>query len=239
MENTKQNDNVIARIPLTGGPKGGKTVIKEKLVEHVEKKYGYKMFIVPETATEFIKGRCIPPSFPKDNDPEKVKEFIKQIKAFQYIIWDLQLTKERDYDIFANAQERKAVIGYDRATVDNYGYLLMHLGNDGTFQEFMAERGLTLQDLYGRYDGVISLGTSAKLIDFNEPSEGDTTVRLEAGGDEAALVDYFVSKVWKDHPNYRRVEATPKFEDKIDATIREFDSIIDECKVKKLGTRPY
>ncbi len=234
----KNKDKVISRIPLTGGPKAGKTVIEEAVKEHVEDKYGLKVFFVPETATEFIRGGCIPLSRPDENDKKQMREFIKQIRKFQYIIWDLQRTKERDYDIFANAQPRESVIIYDRATIDNWGYLLMHLGDDKTFQRMIARRGYTIRRLYSKYDGVISLQTSAGIINFNERLANDGTFRLEANGDEAAIVDYFVSKAWEGHPNYHRIEATEKPEDKTAAALAAVDSIIEgsieKRKEKKL-----
>ena len=225
---------VISRIPLTGGPKGGKTTIKEAIKEMIEKEYGYKVFVVQETATEVINSGFIPSSMPKDGDLKKIIDYYKTNYAFQLMILILQLAKERAFEIAAEACPEDVVIIYDRAVMDNAGYLMKNLRDSEIFVRMLQEQGYTIDDIMARYDGVISLGTSASIIDFNKSDVNDITKRLEDGSKEAEEVDYYVSQAWMSHPNYIRIEATEDVEEKKELVLAAVRGIINKNKTRKL-----
>ncbi len=226
---------VIARIPLTGGPKGGKTKVKEEIKKLIEKKYGYRVFLVPETATEIIGAGFIPAEEPDDNDSIKTQLYVNTNLVFQQIILNLQLEKEKSYELAAQSFPEDAVIIYDRAVMDNKGYLMMRFGDNGIFEDMLSKHGLTVDEIMSRYDTILSLGTSARITDFNTNALDDNTIRIESGTDEAMKVDYFVSKAWEKHPNYVRIEAKASFEEKVAAVLEEIEKALDRAKVKKLG----
>lgn len=226
--------NVIARIPLTGGPKGGKTKIKEEIKKQIEKEYNCKVFVVPETATEVIKTGFIPASKPKGDNLAEWKEYYESNYAFQLVILILQLAKEQAAEIRAKFSPEDVVIIYDRGVMDNEGYVNKNIGEPGLFDRMLAEQGLTREEIMARYDGVISLESSALIQEFKDQEIDDITERLEDDSKEAMEVDKYVSEAWEDHPNYMRIAATENFEDKIVQTVEAVKSIINKNLRRKV-----
>lgn len=227
--------NVIARIPLTGGPKGGKTKIKEAIRNLIEEEFCYKVFVVPETATEIITGGFIPIGNIQSESEYEKKLFIETNISFQQMILNMQLVKEESYEIAAQAWPEDSVIIYDRAIMDNEGYLILNFGNEGhlIFEQMLMKHHLTVAEVMKKYDAVLSLESSARVINFNERSNGDTTIRIESDELAAMLVDRCVSAVWETHPNYQRIPATEDFQEKIDAVLTAIRKTIGrKIKVK-------
>ena len=98
---------LVGKICLTGGPCAGKTTALSAIEENLQEQ-GYNVLIVPESATELIKGGIRP--FGK-----KSVDFL----LFQNLIMNYQLNKERIYEEAANSLEGKTVIIYDRGVMDN------------------------------------------------------------------------------------------------------------------------
>lgn len=131
----------IKKIVLTGGPCAGKTTAIEQIKEVLIKK-GYRVFIVPESATELINGELRP--FGNDSI---------DIDLFQKLIMKYQLVKEKIYEEAARSlpNDSKSVIIYDRGLLDNKAYISHY-----QFQKILNEG-----DLLERYDMVIHLVTAA------------------------------------------------------------------------------
>jgi len=211
---------VIARIPLTGGPKGGKTKIKEAIRNMIESEYGYKVFVVPETATEIINGGFIPIG-DKNSSNERERYLFRETNiAFQQMILNMQIAKEQNYEIAAVTWPEDSVIIYDRGIMDNLGYLVMNLGEEGykLFDRMLSEYNLTVEEIMKKYDAVLSLESSAKITSFANNAD-DTTIRIEADELGAMRVDKYVSAVWENHQNYQRITATEDFQEKINAVL--------------------
>ena len=51
----------ISRIVLTGGPAAGKTTLISRILKEFKNEDGWKVIIIPETATELISGFGIKP----------------------------------------------------------------------------------------------------------------------------------------------------------------------------------
>ncbi len=228
--------NVIARIPLTGGPKGGKTTIKEEIKRMLEEEYGYKVFLVQETATEIIKSGFIPTAKPKDGNKKEMDQFERTNIAFQQMILDLQIAKEKAFELAAQAEEKDVVIIYDRGIMDNKGYLIKNLGEKGriTFEMMIDRYHLTEEEIMNRYDAVISLGSSVRITKFDDQSIDNTTKRIESGEEEAIEVDNNVDSVWKSHQKYIRIEAAENFEEKVNTVLNTIRNIIENKKGQKL-----
>lgn len=226
--------DVIARIPLTGGPKGGKTRIIEKVKEIIEKEYGYKVFVVQETATEIIKSGFIPYPFPEDGNEEEMKLFYETNKAFQQMILDLQLAKEKAFEKGAKSWPEDVVILYDRGVMDNYGYLMKNLKDKELFKKMLSDYNLTVADVLNYYDAVISLETSVNIVGFDTQDKDDTTKRIEASINDSLAVDYYVSKAWMSHPNYIRINATEDFQDKENMVLDSVREVLNKKKEKIL-----
>ena len=74
----------ITRIVLTGGPAAGKTTLISRILKEFTQEKGWKVVIIPETATELISGFGIGP-FPG----------CMSMLEFQYFVIEDQLHKER------------------------------------------------------------------------------------------------------------------------------------------------
>ena len=244
MEN--YNESCVARIALTGGPKAGKTSVK-KSIKRTFEELGYKVLIVGETATETIEAGFIPPQRPETDDIEEWRNYFEGNIDFQMIIMGLQISKETQWYEAAKKMGGKVLIIYDRAVPDNDGYLNKLLKDiekykevyqiDGTvdlYKDLLSRFGLTPGEMMEWYEGIICLGTSVKYMDFKTQPITDTTQRLEADAMEALEVDWYVSKGYESHPNYIRIEATEKFEDKEMQIIEAVKSILESKQVRKL-----
>ena len=202
----------------------------------LEEEYGYKVFLVQETATEIIKSGFIPTGKPKDGNKKEMDQFERTNITFQQMILDLQIAKEKAFELAAQAEEKDVVIIYDRGVMDNKGYLIKNLGEKGriTFGMMIERYCLTEEEIMNRYDAVISLGSSVRITKFDDQSIDNTTKRIESGEEEAIEVDNNVDSVWKSHQNYIRIEAVENFEEKVNTVLNTIRNIIENKKGQKL-----
>ncbi len=231
--------NVIARIAFSGGPKAGKTTIKEDTKKMIEEEYGFKVFLVPETATEIIEAGFIPSAKPEDGNKKKMTLFRRTNIAFQKMILDLQIAKELAFEIAAQAVEEDVVIIYDRGIMDNKGYLMKNLGQVVgriIFEMMIRRYRLTEEKINNRYDAVIILETIAKIKEFSKKVENDNTKRIESGNEEAIEVDNNVTEAWKNHKNRIIIKATETPEEKKDLTLDTVRGILNK-KLEKTQAR--
>ena len=213
-------ENDVKSIALSGGPKAGKTSAKRSIKRMVEREYGYWTIFVGETATEVIEAGFIPPKKPTSGDSKEMKEYYRTHIIFQLLIMGLQIAKERMWKLIAKLLRRKTLLVFDRAVGDNAGYLEKLTKDNKLYRILLWLFGLTPEKVLEEYDGVICLETSAKRKKFGEQDINDTTKRLEDDDNEALEVDFYVTKGWKDHPNFVRIPATETPEEK-DELIQE------------------
>ena len=103
---------VIKKIVLTGGPAGGKTTLTSRLVKELSS-IGYRVFIVPEAATELISGFGIKPF-----------GNCLSMFDFQYFVVSSQLHKEKmAWEAAQLVPEDKIVILCDRGVMDDRAYV--------------------------------------------------------------------------------------------------------------------
>lgn len=228
--------NIIANIALSGGPKAGKTVLKEEIKKMIEEEFGMKVLIVSETATQVIESGFIPAAKPADGNKKGMKLFRRTNIAFQKIILDLQLAKEEAIKIAAQAEEEDVVIICDRGAIDNLGYLMKNLGKiigKIIFEMFMKPYRLTKEKLLNRYDIVVFLETSAKKFDFDQNIGEDKTKRIESGNEEAIAVNNAVKEAWDGHKNFVEIKATDTIEEKSEITKEYIRNLINEKLVNQ------
>ena len=244
--NNNEESNVV-RIALTGGPKAGKTSVKKTIKRVFEDEYGYKVIIVGETATEVIEAGLIPPRRPDTYELEAWRNYFKGNIDFQELIMAIQISKERYWYEVAKKLGGNVLLVFDRAVADNYGYLKKMLkdieiykiafqvgGSIDLYRDLLSKFGLTPAEIMDWYEAVICLETSVKYMDFGTQLITDTTQRLEDDASEAIEVDDCVSEGYMNHPNYIRINATEKFEDKENQIIEELRKIVEKQMVRKL-----
>jgi len=174
------------KVVLTGGPCGGKTSSIPAL-KGVLEVHGYKVFVVPETATMLQVGGV-------DRLCLKTDE---QVIQFQSAILDLQMCLERNFLSIAEKCGQKAVLLMDRGALDAKGYTPSHL-----WDKVLSACGLNEDELLNRYDMVVHLVTTAigaecfyEQHNFN----GDQKhVRIETLED-SRLQDFRELSSWQGH----------------------------------------
>ena len=176
------------RIVLTGGPGAGKTLVSAALAAAEPQAYA----VVPEAATQVY---------------ERLKTRWDRIDAaarrdVQRRIYALQL--EQEAALAASHPGRTLLL--DRGTVDGAAY--WPDGPDDYWRELRTTRAAEL----ARYDAVVWLQTCAAIGAYD--GAASNAVRHE---DAAAAVrrGEAVLAVWSAHPKLVRVDACPRFEDKV------------------------
>jgi len=194
---------MVKRIVLTGGPGSGKTSVLEK-INQVYSSEGYKVIIVPETATELM------------NNGITFKDGSMSLVDFQELVMRLQLAKEevvdRTIELMSN---EKVIVVYDRGTIDNTAYI-----NKNEFEEILTRLNnvKSFTDLLNKYDLVINL---VGREDFYTTQ--NNKARSESSSEALKLGDATL-KCWLGHKTIKIV--MPK--DTVDEKISEVLNIINE-----------
>lgn len=133
----------MVNIVLSGGPGSGKSTSISK-IEATLTARGYKVLIVPESATELILNGI----FPCDNI---------SLEQFQEFVLDKQLGKEKMYEEVGKFFDTdKVVLILDRGIGDQLAYI-----DKSSVEQMLDRRGLTMSNAIGRYDLVFHLVTAA------------------------------------------------------------------------------
>lgn len=207
----------MLRITITGGPCGGKSTIKSHLIQLLESRLNMKVFWVPETATELILNGIHPG-----------KEI--SLMEFQNFVLDKQLAKEELYNKAAKFYDPdKTIIFYDRGIMDNAAYI----GKD-EMEKLLKARGLTLNDVYTRYDAILHLVTTADGAEefylWNDPSKSDSgnnAARSEPP-EVARELDLKTRNAWVGHPHLRIFDNKGTMEEKTAGVVKEVFSLLGE-----------
>jgi CYTH domain-containing protein/predicted ATPase len=207
----------MLRVVITGGPGGGKTEIMSHLTQVLEDR-GYKVFVVPETATELILNGI---------RPGKHISFTE----FQGFVLDKQLSKEELYEKAVKYYKQdKVIIFYDRGILDGCAYV----DKSPTFEELLKERGLSFANVFARYDAVIHLVTAAngaiKYYQWNDPTKesvGNNAARRETPK-EACEKDKNTLNSWIGHPHLRVFDNSTDFNGKINRVVEEIFALLGE-----------
>lgn len=198
----------ITKIVITGGPCAGKTTGMSRIQEFFSG-LGYRVLIVPETATELITGGVTPAVCGNNLDFQKC-----QVK--------LQLEKEK---IFRQAAEtmrdEKILIVCDRGVLDNKAYM-----DDTDFRAVLKELDLDEVALRDDYDAVFHLVTAARGAEefytlANNPA------RKENPGEAIELDDKLIAS-WTGHPHLRVIGNDTDFDRKIKKLITEISALLGE-----------
>lgn len=192
------------KICLTGGPCGGKSssivAIEEELTAR-----GYKVLIVPETATELITNGLKPGELGTER--------------FQRLVFEKQLNKERLYEKAAKFFEKPIII-CDRGFFDQLAYMDREM-----FNALAKEYDMTESNLYSQYDGVIHLVTAADGT--NHYTLSNNKARTETA-EEAIAADRLTRAAWCGHPHLRVIDNSTGFNEKVQRVIDEILALLGE-----------
>ena len=191
----------ITRIVLTGGPAAGKTTLISRILKEFTQENGWKVIIIPETATELISGFGIGP-FPG----------CMSMLEFQYFVIDDQLHKEKlALKAAETVPEEKVLIIYDRAVFDDKAYI-----SDEEFRSVLSFFGKTEEEMLSGYDAVLHLVSCAKGAEF--AYDYGNAARYETV-EQARTIDDRTIRAWSAHPSLHIIDNSVDFEDKINRAI--------------------
>lgn len=196
-------DNVV-KLVLTGGPCGGKStgiaVIEQALSDR-----GYKVIVQEEIATIVINSGI---------NPSVISN-----KAFQKMILELQIERDKTYEKAISEIDKQVVIIYDRGLMDGLGYI-----DKKDFKEIVNSLGFTIADIRDCYDGVFNLVTAADGAREFYTLENNKA-RSESA-EQAIEADRKLQEAWTGHSHLRIIgnrvnDKQITFEEKIDNLKRE------------------
>ena len=205
----------ITKIVLTGGPAGGKTTLTSRLVKEISS-IGYRVFIVPEAATELISGFGIKPF-----------GNCLSMFDFQYFVISSQLHKERmAWEAAQLVPEEKILILCDRGVLDDKAYV-----SQKEFNEVLSRFDLTEKEVLESYDAVIHLVSSSKGAEF--AYNYDNAARYETL-EQAREKEDATLMCWRSHKNRVVIGNSYNFENKIRKAMNEVYYILGEIPPAQL-----
>lgn len=194
----------IWRFVITGGPCAGKTTCLSILEQSLTQK-GFKVIVVSETATELINSGITP--------------WELNSETFQSLLIDLSINKEDTACTAAFSFKKDVVILFDRGLLDCKAYI-----SQNDFNKILYLRNITENEILNSYDGVFHLVTAAKGAE-EFYTLANNTARTETP-EQAIELDDKTQSAWIGHPNFRVIDNSTNFKDKIDRLLNEVYSII-------------
>lgn len=191
--------NKVYEFVITGGPSAGKTTGLSKLDRTFTEK-GYKVIIVPETATEVILSGIKTPEV--------------SVMEFQRVIMSRQINKEKTTRRVAQFFGKDVVIFYDRGLLDSKAYM-----EEKDFHKVLKEYKQTEISARDSYDAVFHLVTAADGA--AEHYTKDNNKARSESLEEAIVADRRTRDAWTGHPHLRVIDNTTNFNNKIDRLIKE------------------
>jgi len=191
--------NKVWEFVITGGPSAGKTTGLSRLHQEISEK-GYKVIIVPETATEVILSGINGNEIPVDD--------------FQRVIIERGICKEESVRRVAPLFKKDVVIFYDRGILDSKAYMPYE-----SFINILKENDKTELSMRDTYDAVFHLVTAAIGAEESYTTENNKA-RFE-NVEEARLADKRTMDAWTGHQHMRVIDNSTGFKEKIDRLIKE------------------
>lgn len=184
---------------ITGGPCAGKTTAIKIIEENLINK-GFKVIVVAETATELISsGIC----------PWELEE-----EVFQSILISRVFNKTETTRKAAKYMKKDTVIIYDRAILDAKAYMQADI-----FEKELKKYNTDERTVLEKYDGVFHLVTAANGAEkyytlSNNKARKETL-------EEARSLDKITMDSWKRHKNFKIIDNSTDFENKINRLLKE------------------
>jgi CYTH domain-containing protein/predicted ATPase len=202
------NQAKFTKIALTGGPCAGKTTILSHIVTHFSER-GYRVVVVPESATLIIQAGFGPKEFPDEAEYH-----------FQEAIGDVILRLEDSMERLSKNTRRPVLMVCDRGMMDAKAYC-----TEQVWERILARRAIpeaTLRD--SRYHAVLHLVTAAEGAEAFY-STANNTARLEDPA-QAREVDRRLRNAWTGHPHYRIIDNSTNFAGKIRRSLEVIQNVV-------------
>lgn len=106
----------------------------------------------------------------------------------------------------------------DRGTLDGMAYW------PGEYSEFCQQLDTSVEREYSKYMAVIHLTSPSLQNGYNYQNP----IRIESA-EVASKIDQKIHEVWKNHPNYTRIESMDNFIEKVHRAAALINAYIPEC----------
>lgn len=211
----------IKTIVVTGGPCAGKTSAMEWIKRDIPT-LGYRVLVVPETATELITGGVCPWTCGTNYEYQTIQMHMQREKENAF----LQAAKTMEQ------QADKILIVCDRGMFDNMVYM--------TKKEFYSIlediMGEEAEDALARYDRCYHLVTAAIGTDAFATEENNA-VRYEDAEVSAWMDEKFIAS-WACHPMHFKVPSDQDFERKMKMLINGISEFLTGNKFYEKAELP-
>eukprot|EP00096_Caligus_rogercresseyi_P006970 TRINITY_DN2410_c0_g1_i1.p1 TRINITY_DN2410_c0_g1~~TRINITY_DN2410_c0_g1_i1.p1 ORF type:complete len:446 (+),score=148.10 TRINITY_DN2410_c0_g1_i1:716-2053(+) len=196
MESSKQNQKIVWKLVLTGGPCGGKTTGQARLSTFFEN-LGWKVFRIPETATVLLSGGI---DFSELDEEAAMK--------FQENLLKTMIQIENSFFDLAKETKRNCLIICDRGTMDASAYI-----SHAQWDKILTNNTLDEVELRdNRYNQVVHLASAAKgaeqFYSLDHPSRSE-------GLELARERDTRAAEAWVGHPYVDLIDNSSNFDTKI------------------------
>ena len=210
IHSNEDNMKQIFKFVITGGPCGGKTSAHSYLKDELSK-YGYKVVVMSETASEVMNSGLTYSAYNADNI------------AFEKNIVALQLAKESIYDeACKKLPNDKIILICDRGIMDCKSYM-----TKPEWHKLCIDLGISENQLINNYDAVFHLVTAAKGAEKFYTTQNNTA-RKENNIEDAIIADERTLAIWKNHPHHKIIDNSTNFEQKMQRLINEILCFIEE-----------
>lgn len=188
---------------ITGGPCSGKTSALAKLKTYFADVDKPAVF-VKEAGTDLILSGISPAQ-------------CGSMRAFQTKVAALQITRETEAQkqartLEANQPRSEALVICDRGIADGAAYV-----DPDEYVQVLTENGLAEGNVFGRYDAVFCLESTAQMNNSSY-SVQNNTARSE-NPEEAAALDKRTYAAWSAHPQFYLIQNEVSFAAKFDALL--------------------
>lgn len=201
----------IPIIVLTGGPCAGKTTALATIKRYFED-LGFNVILVPEAATTVLEMGFSLREFDALERERFQKGVLKVIFGLEDTAMDLAKVKA------------KSIIICDRGALDGAAFC----EQDGWNR---VMEGKTIEELLGRYSGVIHMVTAADGAEEYYTLENNKV--RNGSGAEAIVADKKLQKIWSMHHNFKIVNNYGTFADKMKNVIKEISGFVGLPKIEK------
>lgn len=200
----------ITTIVITGGPCAGKTTAMDWIKKDIAA-LGYRVLIIPETATEFISGGVCPWTCGTNYDYQVVQMHLQNEKELCF-----RQAAETMY-----SQCDKILLVCDRGQFDNKVYMTPE-----EFASIMSHMGLAESDVLKHYDAIFHLVTAAIGTDAFG-TQLNNTARYE-DADRSREMDQQFIDAWAGHPNHYKVPSGEDFDLKMKTLINGISAFLQK-----------
>ena len=191
---------------ITGGPCAGKTTAINIVKEELEKN-GFKVIIVPETATELINSGICP--------------WELETQTFQSILISRLFNKSETVRKAAEKMKEDVIIIYDRGLLDAKAYM-----EDNLFEEELKKYNVNEKMINESYDCVFHLVTAAEGAEAFYTLQNNEARKETI--DEARVLDKRTLECWSNHKNLKIIDNSTDFENKINRLLKEINLVIEK-----------